>query len=76
MPVALLLSPLERIARPAEAPVPPAWRLVGGATLAGLGLTLATLFGFDGELLSVTGAGAVVLVLVGAWLSGLSLRFR
>jgi hypothetical protein len=76
VPVALLLSPLERVARPPGAPVPPAWRLVGGATLAGLGLTLATLFGFDGELLSVTGSGAVALVLAGGWLSGLSLRFR
>jgi fucose 4-O-acetylase-like acetyltransferase len=76
VPIALLLSPLERIARPAGAPVPPAWRLVGGATLAGLGLTLATLFGFDGEPLSLTGSGAVALVLAGGWLSGLSLRVR
>ena len=75
VPVALLLSPLERVSRPKDAPTPPPWRLVGGAIMAGLGITLATLFGFDGNLLSLTSTGAIALVLGGAGLCGLSVKF-
>ena len=75
VPVALVLSPLERIARPAQAPVPAAWRLVAGAMMAGLGIALATLLGFDGQLFSVTSTGTLALVLVGALTCGLGLRF-
>ena len=75
VPVALLLSPLERVSRPKDAPTPPPWRLVGGAIMAGLGITLATLFGFDGNLLSLTSTGAIALVLGGAGLCGLAVKF-
>lgn len=73
IPVALVLSPLERVARSKDKPVPPAWRLVSGAILAGSGITLATLFGFDGELFSLSNAG-IVAVIGGALLCGLSVR--
>ena len=45
-----------------------------GATMAGLGISLATLLGFDGELLSLTNTGTLALVIVGAWICGISLR--
>jgi hypothetical protein len=75
IPVALLLSPLERVARPKDAPVLSSLRLVGGAIMAGLGITLATLLGFDGNLFSITSTGVIALVLMGAWVCGLSLNF-
>jgi peptidoglycan/LPS O-acetylase OafA/YrhL len=74
VPLALLLSPLERVSRPAGAPVLPTWRLVGGAMMAGFGITLATLNGFDGSLLSWVSSGAIALVLGGAWVSGVPVR--
>lgn len=74
IPVALLASPLERLARPAEAPVPNAWRLVTGAMMTGAGLIMATLMGFDGELLSL-GSVAALLLLAGAWVCGIFDRF-
>jgi hypothetical protein len=41
--------------------------------MAGLGISLATLLGFDGELLSLTNTGSLALVLAGAWICGVSL---
>lgn len=73
IPVALALSPLERIARPAHAATPPAWRLIAGAVFAGLGITLATLFGFDGAVMSLSNAG-IIAVIGGAALCGISVR--
>lgn len=75
VPVALALAPLERVARPQDAPLLPTWRLVGGAVMAGLGITLATLLGFDGNLFSPTNTGVIALVLGGAWICGLSVSF-
>jgi peptidoglycan/LPS O-acetylase OafA/YrhL len=75
VPVALLLSPLERVARPKDAPLLSSWRLVGGAIMAGLGITLATLLGFDGNIFSLTNTGVIALVLGGAWICGLSVNF-
>lgn len=75
IPVALALSPLERVARPKDAPLLSSWRLVGGAIMAGLGITLATLLGFDGNPLSPTNTGVIALVLGGAWVCGLSPKF-
>jgi hypothetical protein len=74
IPVALLLSPLERVSRPKGAPSPSTARLVGGAMMAGSGLTLATLLGFDGNLLSLTNTGVIALVIGGAWTAGVSVR--
>ena len=73
IPVAMILSPLERIARPEDQPTPAAWRLVFGAALAGIGITFTTLFGFDGELFSWSNAG-IVAVVGGGLLCGLSAR--
>ena len=74
VPVALALSPLERGTRPQASPTPSAARLVAGAMMAGLGITLVTLLGFDGKLLSITTTGAAALVIGGAWLCGISPR--
>lgn len=74
IPVSLLLSPLERVSRPEGARPLPAFRLVGGAMMAGLGITLATLLGFDGNLVSPTNTGVVLLVIGGAWICGVSVK--
>jgi hypothetical protein len=74
IPVSLLLSPLERVARPKDAPVLAAWRLVGGAMMAGTGITLATLMGLDGNILSLTNTGVIALMLGGALVCGVSLK--
>lgn len=76
IPLALALSPLERVARPKDKPIPSALRLVSGAVMAGLGITLATLLGFDGSLLSASNVGTFLLVIGGAWVCGLSVRQR
>mgnify|MGYP003626272122 CR=1 FL=1 len=74
IPVALALSPLERMARPPGAPDLSAWRLVCGALLAGLGITLATLMGFDGNPFAASNLGILALVVGGAFICGLRLR--
>jgi surface polysaccharide O-acyltransferase-like enzyme len=75
IPLALALSPLERATRPAGSMPPSVARLVGGAMMAGLGITLVTLLGFDGNLLSWTTTGATALVIGGAWIGGVSPRW-
>ncbi len=72
LPVALVLSPLERIARPADAATPPAARLILGAIMSGAGITMATLLGFNGELFSLPSTGAVCLMIGGGLVCGLS----
>lgn len=72
MPVALALSPLERIAQPAGAATPSASRLILGAIMSGAGITLASLLGFNGDLFSLTSTGAVCLMLGGGLVCGLS----
>lgn len=73
VPVALLLSPLERQARPKDAATPSRLRLIGGAVMVGLGISIATLFGFNGSLFSLLHTGPIVLLLAGAVICGLSL---
>lgn len=72
IPVALILSPLERIAAPKDAPVPARWRLILGAIMSGAGITMATLLGFNGNLLSISSTGAVALMLGGGLICGLT----
>ena len=73
LPVALLLSPLERRGRGPEAKTPAAWRQVVGAVMAGIGIALLAMWGFGGGPMPWLNAGAFALVLGGAALSGLIL---
>ncbi len=70
LPIALVLSPLERVSPPRNRP-PPAWRLVCGAMCAGAGITLATLFGLNGDPLSWSNIAAIALLLGGGAICGL-----
>ena len=72
VPAALALSPLERISRRDDSDVPSRWRLIIGSTLCGIGIVMATLMGFNGDLLSFVSTGAILALLVGAWLCGLT----
>ena len=71
LPLAMLLSPLERRARPADAPSLAAWRLILGSVMACLGIALLTLFGFDGDPFNRLDIVVLALVLVGAVVAGL-----
>jgi surface polysaccharide O-acyltransferase-like enzyme len=71
VPVALLLSPLERRARPTDAPVPTAARQVAGAMLLCLGVAVLAYLGIGGGPNAGTDVMAFALVLIGAALSGL-----
>ena len=76
LPLTFLLAPLERRARPADAPVPAAARQVGGAILICLGVALLALFGFGDSPLPGLDIAAFLAVIVGSWLSGLLHGFR
>ncbi len=71
LPVAMLLSPLERRSRPADAPSLASWRLILGSVMACLGIALLTLFGFDGNPFNRLDIVVLALVLVGAAIAGL-----
>ncbi len=72
LPVAMSLSPLERMSRSAAAPVPKLWRQLPGAALVGLGISFTALFGIDGNPLSLANTGIVALVLGGGWICGIA----
>jgi len=76
LPIALLLSPLERRPRAADAPVPAAARQVGGALLICLGVAYLALFGFGSAPLPGLDVAAFALVIVGSGISGLLHGFR
>ena len=76
LPVAMLVSPLERRARTKEASIPPAIRQILGAALAAPGITFLTLYGFDGDPLSGFHVGALAMILVGAALCGVKLKYQ
>ena len=71
LPVTLLLAPLERRARAADATAPAAARLVGGAILICIGVALLALFGFGGAPLPGLDVAAFLMVVAGAAISGL-----
>ena len=73
LPTALTLSPMERMARPANTAAPSVWRILPGAALVGLGISFTALFGLDGNPLSPANTGIVALVLGGAWICGITL---
>ncbi len=70
-PVAVLLSPLERRSRPADARTPAAARQITGAAMICLGVALLILWGFGGGPTPWADDAAIVLVVAGAFLSGL-----
>jgi len=71
LPVALLLSPLERRGRPADAAVPAAARQIAGAVMICLGVALLALYGYGGGPLEHLDIAAFVLVIAGSAISGL-----
>ena len=74
VPVALLMSPLERRGRSPESHTPAAARLVAGAIMICLGIALLAMWGFGGAPIAGFGVGAFALVIVGAGMSGLLSR--
>ncbi|MDH3510080.1 MAG: acyltransferase [Gammaproteobacteria bacterium] len=76
LPVTLLFSPFERQARGANAAVPTAVRLVGGAALLCLGVALLALFGFGSAPLPMLDIAAFLMVVTGAGISGLLPGFK
>ncbi len=71
VPVALLLSPLERRARPAGATVPSAGRLIAGTIIACTGVALLARFGFGSSPLPFLDIASFGLVMLGAGVAGL-----
>ena len=68
VPLALVLSPLERRGMPKDAVVPPAWRQVAGAMILCFGVAMLAMLGFGGDSpLPIVAFGCVV---AGAWLAG------
>ncbi len=76
LPVALLVSPLERRARATDAAVPSALRQVGGAMLLCLGVALLARYGYGGGPLPRLDVISFTLVVIGSGLSGLLPGFR
>ncbi|NCF15265.1 MAG: acyltransferase family protein [Gammaproteobacteria bacterium] len=74
VPVALLLSPLERRSRPADAPIPGAASQITGAVMICVGIALLAMWGFGGGPRPWLDAAAFGLVLVGSVISGVLSR--
>ncbi len=71
VPVALVLSAVERRTRPADARTPSAQRLVGGAILTCGGVALLAMYGFGSSPLPFLDIASLTLVILGAGVSGL-----
>jgi hypothetical protein len=71
IPVALLLSPLERRARSADATVPSPVRQIIGAMMLCLGIALLAMYGYGGGPIPRLDAISFAMVVVGAGISGL-----
>jgi len=76
LPVTLLLAPMERRARTADAAVPAAVRQVGGATLICFGVAVLARFGFGDAPLPGLDVASVVMIVAGAGISGLLPRSK
>jgi formate-dependent nitrite reductase membrane component NrfD len=74
VPVALLLSPLERRSRPADAPIPAAASQIIGAVMICVGIALLAMWGFGGGPRPWLDVGAFGLVIVGSLVSGVLSR--
>ncbi len=75
IPVALLVSPLERVSRDAAASYPSGLRQVSGAMLICLGVALLARFGFATDAIPFYGVPSFGLVVVGALVSGVVAGF-
>ena len=76
LPVTILFSRFERHTRIADAAVPTAARLVGGAVLICIGVALLALFGFGSAPLPRLDIAAFLMVVAGAAISGLLPGFK
>ena len=76
LPVALLLSPLERRGRPADAPIPAAARQIAGAMMICLGIALLAMYGYGGGPVEHLDLASFAMVIVGSGISGLLPKFR
>jgi len=76
LPVALLLSPLERRGRPADAPVPAAGRQIAGAIIICLGVSLLAMYGYGGGPIERLDLISLAMVVVGSGVAGLLPKFR
>jgi peptidoglycan/LPS O-acetylase OafA/YrhL len=75
LPIALLLSPLERRAQPAGAKVPAPARQIAGALMICLGVALVAMYGFGGGPFPRLDVVSFALVIVGSGISGLLPKF-
>ena len=71
LPVALLLSPLERRGRAADAAIPAAARQIAGAMMICLGVALLAMYGYGGGPVARLDLISISLVIVGSGISGL-----
>ena len=76
LPVALLLSPLERRGRPADAAIPSAARQIAGAMMICLGIALLAMYGYGGGQVEHLDLASFSMVIVGSGISGLLPKFR
>jgi peptidoglycan/LPS O-acetylase OafA/YrhL len=76
LPVALLLSPLERRGRPADAKIPAPARQIAGALMICLGVALLAMYGYGGGPIERLDLMSFALVIVGSGISGLLPKFR
>jgi peptidoglycan/LPS O-acetylase OafA/YrhL len=76
VPIALLLSPLERNPRSSESPIASSVRQLIGAMMICLGVALLAMFGYGGGPLPGLGIASFLLVAFGAGISGLLPGFR
>jgi peptidoglycan/LPS O-acetylase OafA/YrhL len=76
LPVALLLSPLERRGRPADAKIPAPARQIAGALMICLGVALLAMYGYGGGPIARLDLMSFALVIVGSGISGLLPKFR
>jgi hypothetical protein len=75
LPVALVLSPLERRGQPADAKIPAPARQITGALMICLGVALLALYGYGGGPLPRLDLMSFSLVIVGSGISGLLPKF-
>jgi hypothetical protein len=75
LPVALLLSPLERRGRAADAAIPGVGRQIAGAIMICLGVALLAMYGYGGGPIARLDLISFSLVIVGSGISGLLPRF-